>query len=103
MFFLIRYQSIVATRRDINLARQFSSVSLVHRTETNIARQFFEVRLFIIAVQQNFRDALTKRRSGNCAQFTADGKLEIAVLADRIASRRNSSGRSLPLSNREKN
>jgi hypothetical protein len=61
MFFLIRYQTVVASTREINLARQFSSVSLVHRTETNIARQFFEVSRFIIAVQQNFRDPLTKR------------------------------------------
>lgn len=61
MFFLIRYQTVVASTREINFARQFSSVSLVHRTETNVARQFFEVSLFIIAVQQNFRDALTKR------------------------------------------
>jgi hypothetical protein len=75
MFLLIRYQSIVASIREINFTRQFSSVSLVHRTETNIARQFFEVCPFIIAVQQNFRDALTKRiRNGSCAQFTADGK-----------------------------
>jgi hypothetical protein len=55
MFFLIRYQSIVASRREINFARQFSRVSLVRRTATNFARQFFEVSLFIIAVQQNFR------------------------------------------------
>ena len=54
MFFLMRYQIVIATRREINFARQFSSVSLVHRTETNIARQFFEVCSFIIAVQQNF-------------------------------------------------
>jgi len=53
-FFLIRYHTVVASRRLINFARQFSSVSLVHRTETNIARQFFEVCPFIIAVQQNF-------------------------------------------------
>ncbi len=59
MFFLIRNQSVIASRRDINFARQFSSVSLVHRMETNIARQFFEGGGFIIAVQQNFRDALT--------------------------------------------
>src|SRR2546421_5992748 len=39
MFFLIRYHTVVASRRLINFARQFSSVSLVHRTETNIARQ----------------------------------------------------------------
>ena len=61
MLFLMRYQIVIATRREINFARQFSSVSLVHRTETNIARQFFEVCPFIIAVQQSFRDALTKR------------------------------------------
>ena len=54
MFLLMRYQIVIATRREINFARQFSSVSLVHRTETNIARQFFEVCPFIIAVQQNF-------------------------------------------------
>ena len=50
----MRYQIVIATRRDINFVRQFSSVSLVHRTETNIARQFFEFCPFIIAVQQNF-------------------------------------------------
>jgi hypothetical protein len=48
MFFLMRYQIIVASSREINFARQFSSVSLVHRIETKIARQFFEVRLFIL-------------------------------------------------------
>ena len=42
MFFLIRYQSIVASRTDINFARQFSRVSLARRTESNFARQFFE-------------------------------------------------------------
>jgi hypothetical protein len=51
----MRYQIVIATRREINFARQFSSVSLVQRTETNIARQFFEVCPFIIAVQQIFR------------------------------------------------
>ena len=54
-FFLIRYQSIVASRTDINFARQFSRVSLASRTEINFARQFF-----IIAVQQNFRDPVAK-------------------------------------------
>jgi hypothetical protein len=61
MFFLIRYQTIVASTREINFARQFSSVNLVHRTETKNSRQLFEVCPFIIAVQQSFRDALTKR------------------------------------------
>ena len=60
-FFLIRYQTAIASSRDNNLARQFSNVSLVHRMETNIERQFFEVRPFIFAVQQNLPDALTKR------------------------------------------
>ena len=60
-FFLIRYQTIVASSTDINFARQFSRVSLARRTESNFARQFSEVSLFIIAVRQNFRDALTKR------------------------------------------
>jgi len=61
MFFLIRYQTIVASTREINFARQFSSVNLVHKTETNITRQFFEVCPFIITVQQSFREALPKR------------------------------------------
>jgi hypothetical protein len=43
IFFLMRYHTVVATRREINLARQFCRVSLVHRTETNFARQPFEV------------------------------------------------------------
>jgi hypothetical protein len=43
MFFLMRYQTVVATSREINLARQFCRVSLVHRMETNVARQPFEV------------------------------------------------------------
>ncbi len=60
-FFLIRYQTAVASSTDINFARQFSRVSLARKTESNFARQFFEVGLFIIAVRQNFRDALTKR------------------------------------------
>src|SRR5919197_194857 len=42
-FFLIRYQSVVASRREINFARQFLRISL-----------------FIIAVQQNLRDPLAK-------------------------------------------
>jgi hypothetical protein len=50
MFFLMRYQIAIATRREINFARQFCSVSLVHRTETNIARQFFEVSVDLTLV-----------------------------------------------------
>ncbi len=55
-FFLIRYQTVIASSRETNFARQFSSVSLVHRMETNIERQFFEVCSFIFAVQQNLPD-----------------------------------------------
>ena len=46
-FFLIRYQTVVASRREINFARQFSSVSLARKTEINFARQFLEVSLSI--------------------------------------------------------
>jgi hypothetical protein len=67
MFFLIRYQTVVASTREINFARQFSRVNLVHRTETNIARQFFEVCPFIIPVQQSFRDAIGPRISFRAA------------------------------------
>src|SRR5438045_7180043 len=42
-FFLIRYLSVVASRREINFARQF-----------------FRISLFIFGVQQNLRDPLTK-------------------------------------------
>src|SRR4029077_6971252 len=42
-FFLIRYQSVVASRREINFARQF-----------------FRISLFIFAVQQDLRDPLAK-------------------------------------------
>jgi len=42
-FFLIRYQTIIASSREINLARQFCSVSLIHRMETKIARHLFKV------------------------------------------------------------
>ena len=51
---------MIASTRDTTFARQFSSVSLVHRMETNIERQFFEVCPFIFAVQQDLPDALTK-------------------------------------------
>jgi hypothetical protein len=57
MFFLIRYQSVVGIRTHVNFTRQFSRVSLVNRTEGNFARQFFQSSLFIVAVQQNFRNA----------------------------------------------
>jgi len=54
MFFLMRYQTVVASRREINLARQFSSrVTLVRRRATTFAHHFFQADVFIIAVQQN--------------------------------------------------
>jgi len=43
MFFFDEIQTIAANRREINLARQSCRVSLVHRMETNVARQPFEV------------------------------------------------------------
>jgi hypothetical protein len=64
-FFLIKYQIIVASRRDISFARQFSSVSLTNKTEINFAAKFFAVGLFITAVQQNFRDILAKCSEAN--------------------------------------
>src|ERR1043166_2681420 len=63
----MRYQSVVASRREINFARQF-----------------FRISLFIFAVQQNLRDPLPKclRRkialnstpmtNGNTARFFGD-------------------------------
>src|SRR5262249_27538708 len=42
-FFLIRYQSVAASRSEINFACQF-----------------FRISLFILAVQQNFRNPLTE-------------------------------------------
>src|SRR5262245_55341202 len=66
-FFLIRYQSVVASRREINFARQF-----------------FRIRLFIFAVQQYLRDSLpeglrseialnsTPMANGNTARLFGD-------------------------------
>ena len=56
MFFLMRYQTVVVTRREINLARQFCRVSLVHRMETNVARQFFEISvdLTLVFIDESF-------------------------------------------------
>src|SRR6266571_4281359 len=71
-FFLIRYQSIVASRTDINFARQFSRVSLARRTESNFARQFFEVGLFnnCCAARQSLR--LCKRCFCSCRRLVSD-------------------------------
>ena len=41
MFFLIRYQSIVASKSEISFARQLSRVTLVRRTAINFVRQLF--------------------------------------------------------------
>src|SRR5215471_17299355 len=53
-FFLIRYQSVVASRREINFARQF-----------------FRISLFIFAVQQNLRDPLPERLRSEIALNSA--------------------------------
>src|SRR5438876_2739282 len=53
-FFLIRYQSVVASRSEINFARQF-----------------FRISLFILAVQQNFGNALSERLRGEIALNSA--------------------------------
>jgi len=45
--FLIRYQTVIASKKETNFASEFSSVSLVHTMETNTDRQFFEVCPFI--------------------------------------------------------
>ena len=77
-FFLIKYQIIVAMRREISFARQFCRVSLTNRTEINFAPQFFGITLFIIAVQQNFRDRLAKCSEANPERVSvADSKCAI--------------------------
>src|SRR5437667_12602547 len=53
-FFLIRYQSVVASRSEINFARQF-----------------FRISLFILAMQQNFGNALSERLRGEIALNSA--------------------------------
>ena len=48
MFFLIRYQTVVASRRLINFARQFfRRVTLVRMTASSIARHFLRAGVFI--------------------------------------------------------
>src|SRR4030095_3350106 len=77
-FFLIRNQSVVA-----------------RRSEINFARQFFRISLFILAVQQNFSNALTERfwgeialdsasvTNGNCACLFGDNDSDgIGFLGD---------------------
>jgi len=55
MFFLIRYQTVVASRRLINFARQFCSrVTLVRMTASSFARHFFQVGVFIICCAAKF-------------------------------------------------
>jgi len=64
-FFFIRYQTIIASRREISLARQFSRVNLVNRREINFARHCFGTGLFIIAVQESLRDMPAKFSEAN--------------------------------------
>ena len=65
MFFLMRYPTVVATKREINLARQFCRVSLVHRMETNVARQFFEVsvNLTLVSIDESFALVFLTRKA----------------------------------------
>ena len=79
-FFSIRYQTIIASSRETNFARQFSSVNLVHRMETNIERQFFEVCLFILAVQQNLPDASTERLPSEIAVNSPPMSIKIPLV-----------------------
>jgi hypothetical protein len=58
-FFLIKYQSIVAKMREINLARQLFRVSLANRREMNVARHLFGISLFI-----NYRPIKFPRSAG---------------------------------------
>ena len=67
-FFFIRYQTIIASKREISLARQFSKVNLVNRMEINFACHCFGTGVFIIAVQENFRDTLAKSSEANLKQ-----------------------------------
>jgi hypothetical protein len=64
-FFLIKYQTVIASRREISFARQFSNVSLTNRIEINFSRQVFGISLFINSVQENFRDTLAKCSEAN--------------------------------------
>jgi hypothetical protein len=49
MFFLIRYHTVVASRRLINFARQlFSRVTLVCMTASSFARHILQAGVFIL-------------------------------------------------------
>ena len=87
-FFLIKYQTIVATRKEISLARQFSRVSLTNRREINFAFQFFGVSVFIIAVQQNFRDMVVKCSEANPNQLQSQIQSMRLTMSNPILARR---------------
>src|SRR5437868_14526075 len=77
-FVLIKYQTVIASRRESSFARQFSKVSLTNRIEINFARQVFGISLFIIPVQQNFPDMLAKCSETNPKRASvADSKYAI--------------------------
>jgi len=55
MFFLIRYQTVVASRRLINFARQLCSrVTLVRMMASSFARHFLQAGVFIICCAAKF-------------------------------------------------
>jgi hypothetical protein len=56
MFFLIRYHTVVASRRLINFARQlFSRVTLVRMTASSFARHFLQAGVFITCCAAKFQ------------------------------------------------
>lgn len=56
MFFLIRYHTVVASRRLVNFARQlFSRVTLVRMTASSFARHFLQAGVFIICCAAKFQ------------------------------------------------
>ena len=79
-FSSIRYQTIIASSRETNFARQFSSVSLVHRMETNIERQFFKVCLFIFA-------ALSKLICDPCRLIAMNPTIVLTTIQNRQRGR----------------
>jgi hypothetical protein len=98
MFFLMRYQIVIATRREINFARQFSSVSLVHRTETNIARQFFEVCPFIMLCSKILRAESNHTLPSRCAGTEKNlSEWRLRVVPQPALARSNASGSFPPL------
>jgi hypothetical protein len=56
MFFLIRYQTVVASKRLINFARQFfRRVTLVRMTASSFVLHFLQAGVFIVCCAAKFR------------------------------------------------